>query len=191
MNFIYEKSLEVSSSKKAIYILAIVSFIESSFFPIPPDILLIPMILACRQKAFYFALVCTISSIMGGWFGYFIGISLYDLIAVPLLNFYGYMPQFKEFCNYYNEWGAWIVLGAGVTPFPYKVVTIASGVTGLDLVVFSVASFIARGLRFFLIAGLLYFFGKRMETFIYKNLGWLSILFFVLLFGSFAALKYI
>ena len=191
LKYLYDKAIELSGRKNAVYILAAVSFIESSFFPIPPDILLIPMILAKPQKAFFFAFVCTLSSVLGGWFGYFIGLGLYDVIAVPLLNFYHYTEQFKSFCDLYNEWGAWLVLGAGITPFPYKIITIASGFTGLNLITFSIASLIARGLRFFIIAVLLYFFGKKMETFIYKNLGWLSVLFFVLLFGGFLLLKYV
>lgn len=191
MNWIYDKAIAMSKRRSAIWILAIVSFVESSFFPIPPDVFLIPMVLAARQKAWLLAGICTIASVTGGWFGYAIGMFLYDLVAVPILQFYGYMEQFKEFCDYYNHWGAWIVFGAGVTPFPYKVITIASGVTGLDIVTFSVASVLARGLRFFLVAGLLYFWGKKMETFIVKNLGWLSILFFVLLLGGFAVIKYL
>ncbi len=187
----YDKALDISAKKNAIYILAAFSFIESSFFPIPPDILLIPMILARPNKAFFFAFVCTVSSVLGGWFGYFIGLNLYDYIAKPLLSFYNYTEQFQKFCDLYNEWGAWLVLGAGVTPFPYKIITIASGFTGLNIVIFSIASLIARGLRFFIIAALLYFFGKKMENFIYKNLGWLSVVFFMLLLGGFLVLKYV
>ena len=188
---LYEKTLALSAGKNAVFILAAISFIESSFFPLPPDILLIPMILARPQKAFFLAFICTVSSVLGGWFGYLIGYGLYDIIAVPLLEFYHYTEQFKSFCDLYNKWGAWLVLGAGITPFPYKIITIASGFTGLNLLTFSIASLAARGIRFFAIAVLLYFFGKKTEVFIYKNLGWLSVLFFVLLFGGFLVLKYV
>ena len=191
MNYMYDWAMRASRSKYALYVLAVISFVESSFFPIPPDILLIPMILAARQKAWLIAGVCTIASVMGGWFGYAIGMFLYDVVALPILEFYGYVAKFDEFRQYYNDWGAWIVFGAGITPFPYKVITIASGVSGLDIWTFSIASILARGFRFFLIAALLWKYGKKMEDFVVKNLGWLSILFFVLLLGGFVLIKYV
>ena len=190
-NYMYNWMMRASRSKYALYVLAVFSFVESSFFPIPPDILLIPMVLAARQKAWLIAGVCTVASVMGGWFGYAIGMFLYDVVALPILEFYGYVAKFNEFRQYYNDWGAWIVFGAGITPFPYKVITIASGVSGLDIWTFSIASILARGFRFFLIAALLWKYGKKMEDFIVKNLGWLSILFFVLLFGGFVIIKYV
>ena len=190
-NYMYNWMMRASRSKYALYVLAVFSFVESSFFPIPPDILLIPMVLAARQKAWLIAGVCTVASVMGGWFGYAIGMFLYDVVALPILEFYGYVAKFNEFRQYYNDWGAWIVFGAGITPFPYKVITIASGVSGLDIWTFSIASILARGFRFFLIAALLWKYGKKMEDFIVKNLGWLSILFFVLLFGGFIIIKYV
>ncbi len=191
MNYMYDWAMRASRSKYALYVLAVISFVESSFFPIPPDILLIPMILAARQRAWLIAGVCTIASVMGGWFGYAIGMFLYDVVALPILEFYGYVAKFDDFRQYYNDWGAWIVFGAGITPFPYKVITIASGVSGLDIWTFSIASILARGFRFFLIAALLWKYGKKMEDFIVKNLGWLSILFFVLLLGGFVLIKYV
>jgi len=190
-NSMYNWMMRASRSKYALYVLAVISFVESSFFPIPPDILLIPMVLAARQKAWLIAGVCTIASVIGGWFGYAIGMFLYDVVALPILEFYGYVAKFDEFRQYYNDWGAWIVFGAGITPFPYKVITIASGVTGLDIWTFSIASILARGFRFFLIAALLWKYGKKMEDFIVKNIGWLSILFFMLLFGGFVLVKYV
>ena len=190
-NSVYNRMMRASRSKYALYVLAVISFVESSFFPIPPDILLIPMVLAARQRAWLIAGVCTVASVMGGWFGYAIGMFLYDVVALPILEFYGYVAKFDEFRQYYNDWGAWIVFGAGITPFPYKVITIASGVSGLDIWTFSIASILARGFRFFLIAALLWKYGKKMEDFIVKNLGWLSILFFVLLFGGFVLIKYV
>ena len=190
-NSVYNRMMRASRSKYALYVLAVISFVESSFFPIPPDILLIPMVLAARQRAWLIAGVCTVASVMGGWFGYAIGMFLYDVVALPILEFYGYVAKFDEFRQYYNDWGAWIVFGAGITPFPYKVITIASGVSGLDIWTFSIASILARGFRFFLIAALLWKYGKKMENFIVKNLGWLSILFFVLLFSGFVLIKYV
>lgn len=187
----YDTVLGLSAKKSAVYYLFAVAFIESSFFPIPPDIMLIPMVLADRKKAWFYAFVATIASVLGGYFGYLIGLSFFDLIAKPLLEFYGYMEKFLQFQEYYREYGAWIVFGAGITPFPYKIITIASGAVHLDIFVFTIASILARGIRFFLVAGLLYKFGAPMKAFIEKNLGILSILFFVLLIGGFYLLKYL
>jgi len=186
---IYDHTLNLASRKNALTWLFVISFIESSFFPIPPDIMIIPMVLATPKEAYKIAGVATVASVLGGYFGYFIGVYGFELIARPLLEFYGYMKQFGEFENYYHEYGAWIVFGAGITPFPYKIITIASGVVRLDLVVFTIASVIARGMRFYFIAWLLKRFGNPMKVFIEKNLNLLSILFLLLLIGGFAAVK--
>lgn len=186
---IYDHTLNLASRKNALTWLFVISFIESSFFPIPPDIMIIPMVLATPKEAYKIAGVVTVASVLGGYFGYFIGVYGFELIARPLLEFYGYMKQFGEFENYYHEYGAWIVFGAGITPFPYKIITIASGVVRLDLVVFTIASVIARGMRFYFIAWLLKRFGDPMKVFIEKNLNLLSILFLLLLIGGFAAVK--
>jgi membrane protein YqaA with SNARE-associated domain len=189
INRLYEWTLAQAARPHALWILAAVSFIESSFFPIPPDVLLIPMVLARPSRAWLIALVCTISSVLGGLLGYAIGALLFETIGQPILQLYGYLAEFSEFQSRYNEWGAWIVFFAGLTPFPYKVVTIASGVTGLDLVTFTVASVLARGLRFFLVAALLWWMGEPIKRFIENNLGWLTVAFFVLLFGGFLAIR--
>lgn len=186
---IYDKMLALSEAKTAMFFLFLVAFAESSFFPIPPDIMLIPMILATPSKAWKIAGLATFASVLGGYFGYGIGVFFFDLIAEPLLNFYGYLEKFKEFENYYHEYGAWIVFGAGLTPFPYKIITIASGAVHLDLGVFTVASVLARGGRFFVVAWLLKKYGTPMKTFIEKNLSWLSVLFLLLLIGGFALIK--
>ena len=186
---IYDHTLNLASRKNALTWLFVISFIESSFFPIPPDIMIIPMVLATPKEAYKIAGVATVASVLGGYLGYFIGVYGFELIARPLLEFYGYMKQFGEFENYYHEYGAWIVFGAGITPFPYKIITIASGVVRLDLVVFTIASVIARGMRFYFIAWLLKRFGDPMKVFIEKNLNLLSILFLLLLIGGFAAVK--
>ncbi len=191
IRYIYDRMLNLSASPKAMWFLAIVAFAESSFFPIPPDIMLIPMVLAMPQKAWKIAGLATISSVIGGYFGYGIGVFFFDIIAKPILTFYGYMQQFDVFKEYYHQWGAWIVFGAGITPFPYKIITIASGVVGLDLLTFTVASIIARGMRFYLVAWLLKKYGAPMKVFIEKNLGILSVQFLALLIGGFAALKYL
>ena len=163
------------------------SFVESSFFPIPPDLLLIPLVLARRDRAFRIAFYTTVFSVLGGFFGYAIGYFAYDAI-LPYLPA-AFISKVDWFAGEYNTYGAWIVFGAGITPFPYKIITIASGVTHLNLLVFTVASILARGLRFFLIAALLWRWGAPMKAWIERNLGWLSVLFFVLLVGGFLALK--
>ena len=188
---LYDWTMRLAAHPQALWALAIISFIESSIFPIPPDVLLIPMVLAARQRAWLLAGVCTIASVLGGIGGYGIGYFLFTELGQPVLEFYGYMDKFDNFSARYNEWGAWIVAGAGFTPFPYKVITITSGVTQLDFAVFNVASLISRGARFFLIAGLLWYFGPPIRTFIEKNLAILTIVFFVLLFGGFVAAKYL
>lgn len=190
MRQVYDWAMKVVSGPKAVATLCVISFMESSFFPIPPDILLIPMVLKQRSKAFRIAFYCMLSSVLGGAFGYVIGHFLYDVIGVPILDFYHYKEAFENFCQNYNLYGAWIVFGAGITPFPYKIITIASGVTGLNFFVFMMASLLARGLRFFIIAFLLWKWGKPMKNFIEKNLGWLSLVFFILLIGGFYLIKY-
>ena len=189
MRGLYDWTMNLASGPKAVWALCFVSFIESSFFPIPPDLLLIPLVLARRTDAFKIAALTTVSSVFGGAFGYAIGYFLYQSVGVPVLNFYHYTAQFEEFCAAYNQYGAWIVFGAGLTPFPYKIVTIASGVTHLNFIVFMIASVIARGMRFYFVAWLLWKYGTPMKAWIEKNLGWLSIVFFVLLIGSFFLIK--
>ena len=180
---LYDWAMTISLKPNAVWGLVVVSFVESSFFPIPPDVVLIPLVLAQRQKAFKLALYCTIASVLGGFLGYFIGWVLDESVLNPLLTQWGMMDSFNTFKEWYHAFGAWIVFMAGLTPFPYKVITIASGALGLNLFVFTVASVLSRGGRFFLVAWLLYKWGDPMKTFIEKNLGWLSVLFFVLLVG--------
>ena len=187
----YDYMLNLASRRNAMYFLFAVAFIESSFFPIPPDVMLIPMVLAAPAKAWRIAGIATAASVLGGAFGYAIGVFFFDLIARPILAFYGYMPQFDVFKDYYHEWGAWIVFGAGITPFPYKVITIASGVVHLDFAVFMLASVVARGMRFYLVAWLLKKYGEPMKDYIEKNLGMLSVLFLLLLLGGFACIKFL
>lgn len=187
----YDYMLNLASRRNAMYFLFAVAFIESSFFPIPPDVMLIPMVLAAPTKAWRIAGIATAASVLGGAFGYAIGVFFFDLIARPILTFYGYMHQFDVFKDYYHEWGAWIVFGAGITPFPYKVITIASGVVHLDFAVFMLASVVARGMRFYLVAWLLKKYGEPMKDYIEKNLGMLSVLFLLLLLGGFACIKFL
>ena len=188
---LYDWTMGLAGHRHAMWALAAVAFIESSVFPIPPDVLIIPMVLAARERAWRIAGVCTVASVAGGLLGYAIGALLYEAAGRPLLEFYGYGASFEAFQAQYHEWGAWIVAGAGFTPFPYKVITIASGVVHLDLVVFLVASTLARGARFFILAGLLWWFGPPIRAFIERYLERLAVLFFVLLFGGFVAVRYL
>ncbi|WP_416896680.1 MAG: YqaA family protein [Minwuia sp.] len=187
---LYDWTMGLAGHRRATWGLAGVSFAESSFFPIPPDVLLIPMILANRRKAFFYALIATIASVLGGLAGYAIGYFLFDTLGRSLLEIYGALEKFQEFSAQYNEQGAWIVFFFGVTPFPYKVITIASGATALDLATFTAASVAARGLRFFIVAGLLWWLGEPIRNFIEKYLGILTVVFMVCLIGGFVAVRY-
>ena len=188
---VYDWTMNLAAGPRASWALAGISFIESSVFPIPPDTLLIPMVIAERKKAWIYAAICTIASILGGVLGYMIGALLFDQIAEPILSFYGYADKFASFTAQYNKWGVWIVLIAGLTPFPYKVITIASGATGLSLPVFMIASIVARGLRFFILSALLYWLGPPIRSFIEKRLGLVFTIALALLIGGFVAAKYL
>jgi membrane protein YqaA with SNARE-associated domain len=166
----YTRTLALASSPRAPWWLALIAFAEASFFPIPPDTLLIPMALARPDRAWRFALVCTIASVIGGALGYFIGYQLFDQLARPLITFYGYGPRFEAFQAMYAQYGLWIILIKGVTPIPYKIVTIASGAAHFDFAIFMAASVATRGARFFLVATLLHFFGESVRDFIERRL---------------------
>lgn len=188
---LYDWTLSMAQHPRALWVLAFVAFVESSVFPIPPDILMIPLIVARPKEAFKIAFVATVASVAGGMLGYFIGSTFFDAIGKPVLEFYGKDAYFDEFAAKYNEYGAWAVLIAGVTPFPYKVITILSGTTGLSLPVFILASVVARALRFFVVAALLWKFGEPIRDFIEKRLGLMFTLFVLLLVGGFAVVKFL
>jgi membrane protein YqaA with SNARE-associated domain len=183
---LYDWTILLAATPYALWTLAVVSFVESSVFPIPPDVLLIPLIIARPDRAWLIAAICTAASVLGGAFGYVIGWGLFEQVGRPVLEFYGKDARFEEFAATYNAWGAWAVLIAGITPFPYKVITILSGATGLNFVVFMVASLIARGFRFFVIAALLWKFGAPMRAFIEQRLGLVFSLGVAALIGGFA-----
>ena len=188
---LYDWTMGLAAHRHALAALALISFIESSVFPIPPDILIIPMVLAARDQAWRIALIATVASVLGGLLGYAIGAGLYETIGRPILDFYGYGEKFVSFQEIYAEWGLWIVAGAGFTPFPYKVITIASGVMDLDLATFTIASVVSRGARFLLLVALLWYFGPPIRRFIEAHLPLLATLFFILLFGGFIAIRYV
>ena len=188
---LYDWVIGLAGHRHAVPALAVISFAESSFFPIPPDVMLIPMIVANRARAWLIATVCTISSVAGGIAGYAIGFFLWDSIGRRLVDFYGYSHQFETFQGWYNDYGLLIVFVAGITPLPYKVFTIASGVTGLPLATFVAGSVVSRGIRFFAEAALLWWIGEPIRAFVEKNLQWVTVAFVVFLVGGFAVLKLI
>ncbi|SPH17867.1 hypothetical protein DEA8626_01395 [Defluviimonas aquaemixtae] len=188
---LYDWTMRLADHPRSLRALGVVSFIESSFFPIPPDVLMIPMIIARPSRAWVVATVALVTSVLGGLFGYFIGAVLWEAVGQPILDFYGKTHAAEDFAARFNQYGAWAVLFAGITPFPFKVITIMSGWTGLSLPVFIVSAIVARGLRFFVVAGLLWQFGAPIRDFIERRLGLMFTLFMVLLIGGFALVKYL
>ena len=190
---LYDWTMSLAATRHAEKALFGVSFVESSIFPIPPDALLIPMVLARRESWMRLALICTVGSVLGAFLGYAIGMFLFETIGQPILAFYGKADSFQELSAWYNSssWGGWAIFGAAITPFPYKVVTIFSGTTGFNLLAFTVISVIGRGFRFFLVSFLLYKFGEPIRIFIEKYLNLLFVLFIILLLGGFYAIKFV
>ena len=181
--------MRLAGHRHAMPALAAVSFVESSFFPIPPDALMIPMILARPSRAWLVAFVALVASVLGGLLGYAIGAFAFTEIGQPILASLGKADAMAEFSTRFNDFGFWAVLIAGVTPFPYKVITIMSGWTGLPVMTFVVTSIIARGFRFFVVAGLLWKFGPPIRDFIERRLGLMFTIAVALLIGGFAAVK--
>ena len=181
----YEWFIAAADKPYALWILAAVSFAESSFFPIPPDVMLLPMSLARPKRAWWFATVCTIASVAGGVVGYAIGALLYDSVGQWLINVYGLAGKVEAFRQSYAEWGALIIIGKGLTPIPYKLVTIVSGAAAFDIWVFIAASIVTRGVRFYVEVGLLKLFGERIRKFVEKYLTWVAFGFLIFVVGGF------
>lgn len=188
---IYDWLIALASRPGALWALAAVSFAESSFFPIPPDVMLIPMVLARPDRGFRIALVCTVSSVLGGLFGYAIGYFLYETAGRWIIDLYGMQAGFAEFRAQYDRWGLWIILIKGLTPIPYKLVTIASGVAHFDLTVFTLASLLTRGARFFLVVLLLRRFGAPIREFVERRLTLVTSAFVLLIVAGFIVARYI
>ena len=188
---LYDWLIRLASGPHAMLALAAVSFAESSFFPLPPDILLIPMALAQPRRAWWIATVCTLASVAGGFLGYAIGYYLFDAIGRPVLEFYGAMGRYEALKQAFDDYGAWIIIIKGMTPIPYKLVTIASGVAHFDLATFAIASLISRSLRFYLLAALLWAFGDTIRDFIERRLMLVTSTFIVVLVGGFVILRYL
>jgi len=188
---LYNWTMALAEHPRALWALGIVAFIEASVFPIPPDVLIIPMVLAAPRRAFLIAGVAVLGSVLGALLGYFIGYALFESVGLPVLEFYGKADGFGAFAERYNEYGAWAVLIAGLTPFPFKVITIASGATQLSLPVFVLSAIVARSIRFFLVAALLWWGGPPIKAFIEKHLGWFFALFCLLLVGGFYMIRFL
>ena len=186
---LYNWTINLAATPYAIFALVLVAFAESSFFPIPPDILLIPLIIARPKNALVIAGVATCASVMGGGLGYYIGLKFYELIGSAIVSFYHAEDLFEEFQVQFNQYGTIAVLFAGITPFPYKIITISSGIAELPFFQFLFYSVIARGLRFFIIALLLKLYGEAIRKFIEKHLNFVFILFVILLVAGFLLIK--
>ncbi|MEK9722192.1 MAG: YqaA family protein [Rhodospirillaceae bacterium] len=186
---LYDWTLDLAGHRHALWALFFVAVIESSVFIVPPDVLLIPMVLAARNRAWLIAGVCTVGSVLGGLIGYGIGALAFEALGRPILEIYHAVAKFEEMRGLYNEHGALIVFSAGFSPIPYKVFTIASGVADMNIVTFTVASIVGRGARFFLVAALLWKFGEPIKAFIEKYLPQLTLAFVALLVAGFIALK--
>jgi membrane protein YqaA with SNARE-associated domain len=188
---LYDWTLRLARHRHAIRSMAGISFAESSFFPIPPDVMLVPMILARRDQAWLIAAVCTVSSVAGGALGYAIGFFLYDSVGQWLINLYGLQEGTEEFRRWYAEWGAAIILVKGLTPIPFKLVTIMSGFAAFNFPLFLATALITRGARFFLIAALLKRFGEPIQDFIERRLTLVGLLFLAALAAGFGVIALI
>jgi membrane protein YqaA with SNARE-associated domain len=188
---LYSRTLALAASPRAAIWLAVVAFAEASCFPIPPDALLIPMALARPREAWRFATICTVASVIGGALGYYIGYAVFDQLAQPLIRFYGYSDRFAAFQALYAQYGLWVILIKGLTPIPYKIVTIASGAAHFNFWVFMAASIATRGMRFFLVAALLRFFGTPVRDFIERRLALVTGALAAGVIGGFLLLKLI
>jgi len=191
MRRLYDWAMGMARHERAPHLLFLISFIESSVFPIPPDVMLIPMILARPAKAWAYATIATIGSVLGGIAGYAIGYFLFEYLGRPILEFYGYASKFEETADLFRQWGVWFLIAKGWTPFPYKVLTIAAGAFKMDLLAFILASIVARAMRFYLVALLLFWFGEPIKDFIERRLSLVTTAFLVTLVGGFIAVKYL
>ncbi len=188
---LYDWVIRLASSPRAIPAMGVVAFAESSFFPIPPDVMLIPMVLANRTKAFTIATVCTVCSVLGGLLGYAIGFYFFETIGEWVVKTYGLQSGLEAFRAGFAHYGIWIILIKGLTPIPYKLVTIASGAAHFDLFTFVWASILTRGVRFFVVSALLWKYGEPIRAFIEKRLTLVTWLFLIALVGGFVAFRYL
>uniref|UniRef100_A0A7C4EUM7 DedA family protein n=1 Tax=Desulfomonile tiedjei TaxID=2358 RepID=A0A7C4EUM7_9BACT len=187
---LYDWVLTWAYSPYAVPALFLLALAESSFFPIPPDVLLMALAISIPRKSFYYALVCSVGSVIGGVLGYLIGYEFMELIGYRIIELYGFADKWDYVGNLYNTYAGWAVAIAGFTPIPYKLFTIAAGAFKIDFTVFLIASVLSRSARFFLVGGLIYFFGPPIRSFIDKYFNLLAILFMILLIGGFILIKH-
>ncbi|MCH8684553.1 YqaA family protein [Pedomonas mirosovicensis] len=188
---LYDWTMRLAEGPRALWSLGAISFAESSFFPIPPDVVVVPMVLARPKQAWLIATICTVASVLGGLVGYAIGYFAMESIGHWLIELYGMQDKAAEFHANYAEWGLWVILIKGLTPIPYKLVTIVSGAAQYALAPFIIASIITRGARFFLIAALLRAYGEPIRAFIERRLTLVTTLFVAMVVGGFMVLKYV
>ena len=188
---LYDWTIDLADHPRALWALTIIAFVESSFFPIPPDALLIPMIIANPRKAWLYAAVAMLASVLGGLLGYAIGALAFEQIGKPVLTALGKTQALAAYSEKFNAVGFWTVLTAGITPLPFKVITIMSGATAMPIILFLTTAVIARGIRFFAVAALLWFFGVRIRHFIERYLGWVFLFFVIMLISGFMGVTYL
>ncbi len=188
---LYDWTMRLAERPNALPALGVISFLESSFFPVPPDVMLIPMVLARRDRAWLIATVCTVASVFGAMLGYFIGAVLFETLGRWVIDLYGLAAKVAEFQDFYDRYGLAVILIKGLTPIPFKLVTITSGAMHFNIPLFIAACIVTRAGRFFLVAGLLKVYGESIRAFIEKRLTLLFFAFLILLIGGFAAIKYL
>jgi membrane protein YqaA with SNARE-associated domain len=188
---LYMRTLALAASPRAGWWLFGIAFAEASFFPVPPDALLIPMALARPDRAWRLAAICLVGSVIGGALGYLIGYAVFDQLARPLIELYGYGDRFASFQALYARWGLWLILVKGLTPIPYKIVTIASGAAGFNFWIFMAASLVTRGARFFIVAALLRYYGTPVRDFIERRLTLVTSLLAAGIVGGFLVLRFL
>ena len=186
---LYDWTISLTQSRHAVLAMAVISFAESSFFPLPPDLMLVPMGIANPKRIWWYAFICTIASVLGGIFGYMIGALLFDSVGAWVMNFYGLTDKMDTFRAWYQANGQWAILLKGLTPIPYKIVTITSGLAGYSFTWFVILSIVTRGARFFLLAALIHFFGESIREFIERRLGLTLAIIAAIIVGGFAAVK--
>lgn len=188
---VYDWIMSFASHPRAVWVLALVSFAESSFFPLPPDPLYVAMILKQREKAWRLAFICTLSSVIGGLLGYAIGYWIYESVGEKVIAFYGLQQSFAKFAQSFETYGFWVIALKGLTPIPYKIVTISSGIAGYNIHKFIIASIITRSFRFYLVAALLRIYGVAIKDYIENNLGFVTMTGLAALLGGFFLFQYI
>lgn len=188
---LYDWVLHWAETPYGSWALFILAFAESSFFPVPPDVLLIALALSIPARAFRYALICSVGSVLGGMAGYIIGFEFMDLVGFRILNFYGLMDNYESISHLYERYNAWAVGIAGFTPIPYKVFTISAGAFKINFPIFLAASIVSRSARFFLVGWLIYKFGAEIRSFIDRYFNIICVIFIILLIGGFMVIKWI